>query len=268
MLITLVLIVVANVQFCAYGREIFDISHAYRDDMPVGDSAEGLGNPLKLIASMKNGSDYNFSEMKMIVHTGTHVDSPAHFYQEYYEAGLDVDTLDLYLLNGPALVVDVPRDTNITAKVMEGLNIPRGIQRVIFRTLNTDRAFYSQGRAIIFLEQQPWPYDPYWYNTLHPMYRRLMWKREFDSSFVGFMEDGAQWLVDNTRIKLVGIDYLSAAAYVHSTSAHLVFLKNKDIILVEGLKLDDVELGIYSLHCLPLRLLGAEGSPARCILIR
>lgn len=236
MLIALVLIVVANAQLCAYGRQIVDISHAFRDDMPVSESAEGLGNPLKLIASMKNGSDYNFSEMKLIVHTGTHVDSPAHFYQEYYEAGLDVDTLDLYLLNGPALVVDVPRDTNITAKVMEDLNIPRGIQRVLFRTLNTDR--------------------------------RLMWKREFDSSFVGFMEDGAQWLVDNTSIKLVGIDYLSAAAYVHSTSAHLVFLKNKDIILVEGLKLDDVELGIYSLHCLPLRLLGAEGSPARCILIR
>lgn len=31
-----------------------------------------------------------------------------------------------------------------------------------------------------------------------------MWKKEFDASFVGFMKDGAQWLVDNTDIKLVG----------------------------------------------------------------
>lgn len=31
-----------------------------------------------------------------------------------------------------------------------------------------------------------------------------MWKEEFDSSYVGFMKDGAQWLVDNTDIKLVG----------------------------------------------------------------
>ena len=34
--------------------------------------------------------------------------------------------------------------------------------------------------------------------------RKLMWKKEFDTSYVGFMKDGAQWLVDNTDIKLVG----------------------------------------------------------------
>jgi hypothetical protein len=31
-----------------------------------------------------------------------------------------------------------------------------------------------------------------------------MWKKEFDTSYVGFMKDGAQWLVDNTDIKLIG----------------------------------------------------------------
>ena len=31
-----------------------------------------------------------------------------------------------------------------------------------------------------------------------------MFKKEFDTSYVGFMKDGAQWLVDNTDIKLVG----------------------------------------------------------------
>ncbi|XP_029117865.2 cyclase-like protein 3 isoform X2 [Elaeis guineensis] len=36
-----------------------------------------------------------------------------------------------------------------------------------------------------------------------------------------------------------------------------------EIILLEGLKLDNIKPGIYSLHCLPLRLLGAEGSPTR-----
>jgi hypothetical protein len=34
--------------------------------------------------------------------------------------------------------------------------------------------------------------------------RHLMWRREFDTSYVGFMKDGAQWLVDNTDIKFVG----------------------------------------------------------------
>ncbi|XP_043711901.1 cyclase-like protein 2 [Telopea speciosissima] len=215
---------------------IFDITHTFREDIPSWDSSEGLGQFLWLPASIKNGSLVNVSVMKLTAHTGTHVDGPGHVFDHYFDAGFDVDTLDLAVLNGPALLVDVPRDKNITADVMESLNIPRGVRRVLFKTLNTDR--------------------------------RLMWKKEFDSSFVGFMKDGAKWLVENTDIKLVGIDYLSVAAYDDSIPAHYVFLESREIILVEALKLDDIKPGIYSLHCLPLRLRGAEGSPIRCILIK
>jgi kynurenine formamidase len=31
-----------------------------------------------------------------------------------------------------------------------------------------------------------------------------MFKKEFDTSYIGFMKDGAKWLVENTDIKLVG----------------------------------------------------------------
>ncbi|GAB2291698.1 Cyclase-like protein 2 [Dionaea muscipula] len=220
-----------------YGNgRIYDISHRYTPNMPAFDSADGIGQFLRLDTSMKNGSFANISEMKLISHSGTHVDAPGHFYDTYFDAGYDVDTLDLDVLNGPALLVDVPRDTNITAEAMESLHIPKGVIRVLFRTLNSDR--------------------------------ELMFKKEFDSSYTGFMKDGAQWLVDNTDIKLVGIDYLSVAAYEDLISAHLVFLESKEVILVEGLKLDNLPAGIYGLHCLPLRLLGADGSPVRCILMK
>ncbi|XP_010943196.1 cyclase-like protein 3 isoform X1 [Elaeis guineensis] len=218
------------------GGRILDITHAYREDMPSWETDEGLGQFLCFPRSMKNGSLANNSEMKMGTHSGTHVDAPGHVFQHYFEAGFDVDTLDLEVLNGPALLVDVPRDKNITAEVMESLHIPKGVRRVLFRTLNTDR--------------------------------KLMWKKEYHTDYVGFMKDGAQWLVDNTDIKLVGVDYLSVAAYADLIPSHLVFLKSREIILVEALKLDNVKPGIYSLHCLPLRLLGAEGSPIRCILIK
>ncbi|XP_027112547.1 cyclase-like protein 2 isoform X2 [Coffea arabica] len=217
------------------GGEIIDITHPFTPETPVG-TPDGIGEYLTLLLSMKNGSDYNFSELKIPVHAGTHVDAPGHMYDHYYDAGFDIDSLDLRVLNGPALLVDVPRDKNLTAEVMKSLNIPRGVKRVLFRTLNTDR--------------------------------HLMLKKEFDTSYVGFMKDGAQWLVDNTDIKLVGIDYLSVAAFVDLIPSHLVFLESREIILVEGLKLDGVQPGIYTLHCLPLRLLGAEGSPIRCILIK
>ncbi|XP_002518694.2 cyclase-like protein 2 [Ricinus communis] len=215
---------------------IIDISHRYANDLPAFNSGEGLGQFLWLKKSMKNGSLANHSEMKMSVHSGTHVDAPGHVFDDYYDAGFDMDSLDLEVLNGPALLVDVPRDNNITAEVMKSLNIPKGVTRVLFRTLNTDR--------------------------------KLMLQKEFDSSYAGFLSDGAKWLVENTDIKLVGLDYLSVAAYVDATPTHHVFLKSREIILVEGLKLDNIQPGLYDVHCLPLRLSGAEGSPARCILIK
>ncbi|KAA3488655.1 kynurenine formamidase-like [Gossypium australe] len=220
-----------------YGNgKIFDISHRYTVDMPSWESKDGVGQFLWLPKSMKNGSLANNSEMKLPTHTGTHLDAPGHVIDRYFDAGFDVDTLDLEVLNGPALLIDVPRDKNITAEVMESLKIPKGVRRVLFRTLNTDR--------------------------------RLMFKKEFDTSYVGFMKDGAEWLVKHTDIKLIGIDYLSVAAFDDLIPSHLVLLEGRDIILVEGLKLDVVQPGIYSVHCLPLRLLGAEGSPTRCILIK
>ncbi|KAB2095038.1 hypothetical protein ES319_A01G007600v1 [Gossypium barbadense] len=158
---------------------IFDISHRYTMDMPSWERKDGLGRFLWLPASMKNGSLANNSLMKLPTHSGTHVDAPGHMIDRYFDAGFDVDTLDLEVLNGPALLVDVPRDSNIT-----------------------------------------------------------------------------------------GVDFLSVACEDHLVSAHLEFFESREVILVEGLKLDDVPTGIYNVHCLPLRLPGAEGSPIRCILIK
>lgn len=79
---------------------IFDISHRYQPEMPSWGSDEGIGQFLWLPNSMKNGSLANNSEMKMPTHTGTHVDAPGHVFDEYFDAGYDVDTLDLAVLNG------------------------------------------------------------------------------------------------------------------------------------------------------------------------
>ncbi|TXG46502.1 hypothetical protein EZV62_027999 [Acer yangbiense] len=90
------------------GGRIFDISHRYTTNMPTWEKAEGLGQFLWLPNSIKNGSLANNSEMKLPTHTGTHVDAPGHVFDHYFDAGFDVDTLDLEVLNGPALLADVP----------------------------------------------------------------------------------------------------------------------------------------------------------------
>jgi hypothetical protein len=86
------------------GGRIVDISHYYRADMPAWESAEGSGEFLRLARSMRNGSDIaNFSELRLTAHSGTHVDAPGHVFEHYYDAGFDVDTLDLAVLNGTKL---------------------------------------------------------------------------------------------------------------------------------------------------------------------
>ena len=82
------------------GGRILDITHYYREDMPSWGSDDGVGQFLWLPASMRNGSLANNSEMRMPTHTGTHVDAPGHVFQHYFDAGFDVDTLDLAVLNG------------------------------------------------------------------------------------------------------------------------------------------------------------------------
>lgn len=87
-----------------YGSgRIYDITHRVTSGTLSGVSDEGIGEYLTLFQSMKNGSDYNFSIIKLPAHSGTHVDAPGHFYENYYQAGFDIDSLDLEVLNGSKL---------------------------------------------------------------------------------------------------------------------------------------------------------------------
>ncbi|PHU20410.1 hypothetical protein BC332_11561 [Capsicum chinense] len=213
-------------------KKVIDISHKYVPDLPSYASKKGLGDFLNLVGSIKNGSLVNLSTFKLSTHSGTHADAPGHFIDKLFDMGCDADSLDLRTLNGPVLVVDTPRDKNITAEVMRSLNIPRGVKRVLFRTSNTDK--------------------------------RLMHQKEFEPSYTAFTADGAEYLVQNTDIKLVGIDYLSVGINVRDdiSKVHYALLGRKDIIPVEGLNLDNVVPGVYTVHCLPLRLVHGDGSPA------
>ena len=78
-------------------------------------------------------------------------------------------------------------------------------------------------------------------------------------------ECGARWLVD-AGVKLVGIDGLSIGFADQSNAVHRILL-GAGVVIVESLNLADVPPGEYQLICLPLKLIGAEGAPARAILL-
>jgi arylformamidase len=165
----------------------------------------------------------------MSCHTGTHVDAPHHFLNN----GKTVDNLSLDLLIGRAYVLYLPDINMITASILMDAEIPPRTRRLLFKTRNSD----------------------YWANG----------NKEFQTDFVGLSVDAAELLVDR-NVKLVGIDYLSIAPYKMSTPVHTILL-NAGMVVIEGLDLSQVSQGRYTLHCLPLKLGGADGAPTRAILV-
>jgi arylformamidase len=90
-----------------------------------------------------------------------------------------------------------------------------------------------------------------------------LWDLEtFSHDFIRLSGDGARHLI-GIGVRLVGIDYLS----VGDEEAHVELLR-AGVIPLEGLDLRSVEPGPYRLICLPLRLVGSDGAPARAILVR
>jgi arylformamidase len=184
---------------------------------------------------LERGDKATVTRLVMGAHTGTHVDAPCHFIL----GGAGVDTLDLDVLVGPALVVEVLEAAVLTAEVLAGLPIPPASERVLLHTRNSDLwARDEDGRTIV---------------------------RPFAEDFVGVSEDGARWLIER-GVRLVGVDYLSVAPFGESAPTHQALLR-AGVVVVEGLNLDGIAPGAYRLVCLPLKIVGGDGAPARAILI-
>ena len=62
------------------------------------------------------------------------------------------------------------------------------------------------------------------------------------------------------------MDYLSVEPFkTPGAPAHHILL-GAGAIIIEGLNLSGVEPGDYDMLCLPLRIVGADGAPARVVL--
>jgi arylformamidase len=207
--------------------KIHDISVPISASMPTypGDPPVSI-EPVLQIAK---GDPANVSRLSFGDHTGTHLDPPVHF----VPGGRTVDQLDLGLLYGPALVVDMSLvDKAITADNLAQAKLPGGAVRILFKTRNS-----------------------------------LLWDRPgFQSDFVAFGWDAAQWLVDH-GVKLVGIDYLSAEVFGASEPRTHRTLLGAGVVIVEGLNLKDIAPGAYTLACLPLKIKNGDGGPARAVLL-
>ena len=207
---------------------IYDVSLTISNSLPVWPGDPAV--QVLLDSSMDKGDRVNITRLAISAHTGTHVDAPNHFLNHHPT----VESMDLEVLTGPCYVTQLPDDIEeISAEVLERVPIGANTTRLLFGTRNS----------------KLW----------------LSGAQQFQKDFVAVSEDGAEWLVAH-GIKLVGVDYLSVGPFGESGPTHNILLK-AGVVIIEGLNLSKVPRGFYELYCLPLKLLGADGAPARAILV-
>jgi arylformamidase len=180
------------------------------------------------VARMEKGDPCNVSKFAMGCHMGTHVDAPWHF-------GIGdqtVEAIPMEQLILPARVIDLTHvDKKIARSDLEGKI--DGVQAVLFKTKNSGTI-----------------------DSLKP----------FDKEFIHPDPSAGEYLVER-GIKTLGVDYLSVDGFgVKGAPVHHILLGN-GVFIVEGLDLSKVEPRDYLFVVLPLKILGADGAPARAILI-
>lgn len=207
---------------------IHDVTIAFSEAIPPFP-----GDPaprIRRFMKMEDGDPCNVSFMEMCVHSGTHVDAPLHHIRD----GAGIESLPLDVLLGPCRVIHVPDADAVTAAMLEAQEIPAETVRLIVRT-----------RASELWDAPAWG------------------TRE---DFVGLSADAARWVVER-GIKLVGIDSLTIEHFDGPDApAHVALLKAA-VVVIEGLDLRAIAPGDYDLVCLPMKLAGSEGAPARVVLL-
>lgn len=173
-----------------------------------------------------DGEAYSATRISLGTHVGTHVDAPSHF----LAGGATVDQLNLEILMGKARVAEVTARERIDRADLEALDLRDDI-RVLLKTRMSGQ-----------------------------MHRPLV-----QEDYVYLTVDAAGYLVQ-AGMKLVGIDYLSVDRFGTMDYPSHHALLEAGVVVLEGLDLSAVEPGEYEMTCLPLRIQGAEGAPARVIL--
>ena len=174
------------------------------------------------------GDPCNLSEISGSVHTGTHMDAPGHFLKDRRE-GIDAMPLDAGI--GVARVIAIQNRQVVALDEVKSQE-PREGERILFRTKNSEK---------------PWASD------------------EFVKEFIYIPADTAKYLATR-RVRTVGVDYLSVGGFYHDGPETHKALLSGGIWIIEGLNLGAVEPGEYDLICLPLKLIGSDGAPARAVL--
>jgi arylformamidase len=173
------------------------------------------------------GDAANVSKLSMGVHTGTHMDAPIHF----FPTGKGIDSMPLTAAIGQARVIEISDPESIKPEELRPYQIQAG-ERILFKTRNSYNCWQTN---------------------------------DFVKDFVYISSGAAQHLAEQ-KVQTVGVDYLSVGGFYKDGAETHHALLGAGIWIIEGLNLSNVRPGLVELICLPLKIEGSDGAPARAIL--
>ena len=205
---------------------IYDLTVPISNTMPVWPGDPPVQLSKKSHVSRDKTHTVRLTAIEMGSHTGTHMDAPFHMIDGAKRLG----DFPLDTLIGKVTVFEISSARSVGRAQLVGFDWT-GVERVLLKTENSKH--WNDGK--------------------------------FYEEFVYLEPDGAQFLVER-GVRLVGIDYLSIDKFrSESHPSHFVLLK-KDILIIEGLNLNAVPQGNYTIFALPLNLQDADGAPTRVVL--
>ena len=177
------------------------------------------------------GDPSTVSRWELSAHTGTHADARMHF----IPGGWTMESLELSRCVGPCRVVDLTHlEGHVSRADLEAAEVA-GTTRLLLKTRNSEGG--------------------------------LLDREGFVEDYAAISLEAAEYLVE-IGVEMVGVDYLSVEPFEDKEFNTHHALLGADVLVFEGLVLAGVEPGEYFLACLPLKLVGSDGSPVRAILIR
>ncbi len=176
------------------------------------------------ISSLEKGAHFHLSEIHLGNHTGTHIDFPSHVIKD----GKTSNDFPIESLIGQGLIVEVPsNESSIKKDFIKKQPI-----------LENDFVFFKTSNS------------------------KLSKNAKFTNDYVYIEPEAAEELLKK-RVKIVGIDYISVDKYEsEDLPVHKSLLSN-DVLIVEGLELNDVPIGRCKIYIMPMKVNKMDGLPAR-----
>ena len=172
---------------------------------------------------------------------------------EYAEKGVNQSRISMDIHTGTH--IDAPFHMIDGGKTIESIDI----ENLIGKAVVIDLTDVEDGVTASDLKKHPIKYGDFIL-----MKTKNSFKEEFDFEFVYLTEEGAVYLRDK-GIRGVGIDALGIERSQSGHKTHKILLGSQ-IIILEGLRLPEIEPGEYMMYALPLKIIGSDGAPARVVL--